>query len=113
MRKPRNVAGVVGEDVALNCTYDVDMNPLTGWMEYISNPSGQYIFVGDTSSNPPNPEIYSLSKPEPGDYDLIINLLDTSGALYSCMTLVPYHSEYFVNVIVFSKFSDLLTLLML
>lgn len=78
-----------------------------GWNEFITNEEGQYIFVDNSTAHPPNEGIYDLIVSRPGDYSLRIALLDSSGGRYGCVMMLPYHTSFFAQVIVFSKLSPI------
>lgn len=104
IKKPENIAAIANESILLECRPESN-NSVKSWREFITNPAGQTIFIEDTPSDPPNKEIYSLVKPEPGDYHLCINLLALSGGRYCCSTLAPTTAHMYANVIVFGEFS--------
>lgn len=98
------MAGVAGTNITVNCGYK-DIPSLTiGWVEYINDPLGHFIFVGDIASDPVNEEVYSLSNGEDGNYNLQINLLTSNGGKYGCMLMTPIHETYTATVNVFSEF---------
>lgn len=103
MTRPENIAAIAGENIELRC-HPRPHTSIKTWKEYITNLCGQTIFIEDFPSDPPNMAIYSLWKPEEGDYHLKIKLLDISGGKYGCSLLAPTSADAFANVIVFGEF---------
>ena len=103
--KPQNIAAYAGKSIQLGCASSSGDDPtlVVGWYEYITNSGGQVISINDQLSNPPNAEIYSISNPSSGVYNLGIELRSDSGGRYGCQQLVPEGLNAYAHVIVFGE----------
>ncbi|ELT89272.1 hypothetical protein CAPTEDRAFT_212816 [Capitella teleta] len=101
---PQNVAAYAGNDIELVCaSSSTSPSLIMSWYEYISIAYGQIISLNGASSNPPNPEIYTVADPIEGVYNIGIKLLGSSGGMYGCVQLAPLTGFSYANIIVFEE----------
>ena len=80
------------------------MRPVITWGEFITHPDSETVIsVGTALSSLSHHDIYNVTSPGDGEYNLAIRLDGKSGGTYRCQQLMPVNINTYVHVIVLGE----------